>query len=388
LKQIGFNDEIVADMSATGSADLIGELEVVLNDGSAERRVRTLQRLSELLVSSSERLSASQIGVFDEVLLRLLDCVGVRALAELSVALAEFAAPPEQTVRQLARHQNPAVASPLLSKSPILLDKDLVEIAKNRSQQHLVAVAGRQNLSAALTDVILKMAGRDASRALAKNPSARLSKAGLIVLLASAKRDETMAESLGLRPDLPARALRELLSSATATVRARLLKAAPAELKQKIQAELDSVDTQAKPKTQVPMDPSDAHAAVAVLSRTGKLNDSSVNRFAIKQEHTNVVAALVLLSGASVETIAPLMDEAGGEGLIIACRASRLNWQTTSAVLNNRRVAPLSTEQLDQAKEMFEMLFVSTAQYTIRFEPPATGAGSNGNAVAAAGGRG
>src|ERR1700749_2423579 len=121
-------------MSATGSADLIGELEVVLTDGSAERRVRTLQRLSELLVSSSQRLSASQIGVFDEVLLRLLDCVGVRALAELSVSLAEFAAPPEQTVRQLARHQNPAVASPLLSKSPILVDCELVQIAKNRSQ--------------------------------------------------------------------------------------------------------------------------------------------------------------------------------------------------------------------------------------------------------------
>ena len=56
------------------------------------------------------------------------------------------------------------------------------------------------------------------------------------------------------------------------------------------------------------MSPSDAHAAVAVLSRTGKLNDSTVNRFAIRQEHANVVAALVLLSGASVETIAPLMD--------------------------------------------------------------------------------
>ncbi len=374
-------------MSVTASADLIGELDVVLKDGSAERRVRTLQRLSELLVSSSERLSASQIDVFDEVLLRLLDCVGVQALAELSVALAEFAAAPEQTVRQLARHQNPAVASPLLSKSPILIDSDLVEIAKNRSQQHLVAVAARQNLSTALTDVIVKMAGRDASRALSKNPSARLSKAGLIVLLASAKRDETMAESLGLRPDLPAAALRDLLSSATATVRARLLKAAPVELRERIQTELDNIEAKAKPATQSPMRQSDAHAAVAVLSRTGKLNDSTVNRFAIKQEHTNVVAALVLLSGASVETIAPFMDETGGEGLIIACRASRLNWQTTSAVLNNRNVPPLSKQQLDDARQMFDMLFVSTAQYTIRFEPPASGGGSNDNAVASAGGR-
>jgi uncharacterized protein (DUF2336 family) len=387
LKQIGFTGENCRTMNATVSEGLIEELELVLKDGSAEWRVRTLQRLSDLLLSCAERLSPSQIGVFDDVLIRLLDCVGADSLAKLSGALAGFTAPPARTVRKLARHQDSAVAAPLLSRSPALIDSDLVEIAKNRSQRHLVAVASRQNLSKALTDVILKMAGRDASRALAKNPSARLSKAGLIVLLASAKRDETIAESLGLRPDLPSEALQGLLAGTTETVRTRLLKAAPPDRRQKIQAELDSIDAQAEPQLQDPTDLSDAHAAVAALSRTGKLNDSTVNRFAIRREYANVIAALSLLSGAEVETIAPLMNESGGEGLIIACRASRLNWQTTSAVLNNRHVAPLSTQQLEQAQEMFEMLFVSTAQYTIRFEPPAIGAGSNDNAAAATGGR-
>src|ERR1700758_5183729 len=162
-------------MSAAAPAVLIEELEVALQDGSSERRVRTLQRLSELLLCYAKRLSTSQIGVFDDVLLRLLDCVGVGALAELSVALADLEAAPVQTVRRLACHDNPSVAGPLLSRSPILLDKDLVEIANNRSQQHLVAVSSRQNLSEGITDVILKLAGKDASRALARNPSARFS---------------------------------------------------------------------------------------------------------------------------------------------------------------------------------------------------------------------
>jgi uncharacterized protein (DUF2336 family) len=358
-------------MSATVSENLIDEFELVLKEGSAEWRVRTLRQLSELMGSCVERLNTVQIDIFDDMLIRLLDCVGTAALAELSSSMADFARPPTQTIHQLARHKDPVIAGPLLSKSPVLIEADLIEIAKTRSQQHLVAVAGRNNLSAQLTDVILKMAARDASLALARNPSARLSKAGLIVLLAKAKGDETIAEALGLRPDLPPAALRELLSKATPRARARLLKAAPAELKQRIQVELDSIEVPAKPVTNTPMmDSSDAHAAVAVLSRTGKLNDSTVNRFAIKQEHANVVAALVLLSGASVETIAPLMDEAGGEGLIVACRASRLNWQTTSAILNNRRVPPLSKQQLEDGRQMFEMLFVSTAQYSIRFETP------------------
>jgi uncharacterized protein (DUF2336 family) len=380
-----FTNEIVAAMGATASADLMDELEVALKERSAEGRARTLRRLSELLRSCAERLNPSQIGIFDDVLIRLLDCVGATALAELSNVLADFAASPERTVRKLARHQNSAVAAPLLSRSPILVDADLIEIVKSRTQQHLTAIASRQNLNDALTDAILKLAGRDASRTLAKNPSARFSSNGLAVLLVAGKRDETIAESLGLRPDLPAATLQALLSGSSERVRTRLLKAAPAELRERIQTELVSIDAQAKPQAQ-DEDHSEAHAAVAALSRTGKLNDSTVNRFAIRREYANVIAALSLLSGAAVETIAPLMEESGGEGLIIACRASRLDWQTASAVLNNRRVPPLSTQQLEQAKEMFEMLFVSAAQYAIRFEPPgALEAASRSNANAAAG---
>jgi len=109
---------------------------------------------------------------------------------------------------------------------------------------------------------------------------------------------------------------------------------------------------------------------VVVLNHGGKLNDSTVNRFAIRREYPNVIAALSLLSGGTVEVIAPLMEEESGSGLLTACRASRLNWQTTLTVINNRRVPPLSKQQLDQAREVFEMLYVSSAQYTIRFEPP------------------
>jgi hypothetical protein len=155
---------------------------------------------------------------------------------------------------------------------------------------------------------------------------------------------------------------------------------------------LDSVPAPVVPTTTTAAsnDYAEAKAAVVVLNKSGQLNDSSVNRFAIRREYPNVIAALTLLSGATVEIIAPLMEEESGNGLIIACRGSRLNWSTTTAVLNNRRVPPLAKEQLAQAKEMFEMLYVSSAQYTIRFEPPVKAAAQStvgGAAAAAAGGR-
>jgi uncharacterized protein (DUF2336 family) len=355
-------------MAAVASSEVIAELEVAVKDGSPERRSRMLQRIADLLVAGAGRLGPSQLRVFDDVLVRLIDRADARSLSQLSTILAGLAAPPEETIRVLASHENAAVAVPVLLRSP-LPDAVVIELARYRSQQHLAAISGRPTLGEMLTDAVLKHAGRDVSRALARNNGARFSEAGYLLLVATAEHDDAVAEALGLRADLPPAMLNRLLSKATPTVRARLLKAAPPQSREKIQATINSI---AGGADSAPIDADYARALTMVdgLNRVGKLNDSSVNRFAVRREHANVVAALSVLSGAAVETIKRLMEEPGSTGLIVASRASRLNWQTTLSILNNRNVPQLSKDQIERGKALFETLYVSAAQYTIRFEPP------------------
>jgi uncharacterized protein (DUF2336 family) len=377
-------------MTAIASGELLTELEAAARQATPERRARILQRVTELFLSAVAGLSPGQISVFDEVLVHLMERMEPRKLAELSAALADAAPAPQATIRRLARQENASIAVPVLQKSKSLTDADLIEIASHFSQQHLTALSSRANLNEAITDVILKHAGKETARVLARNPTAWFSTLGRAALLIVAERDENVAESLGSRPDLPAESLKKLLTRTTETVRARLLKSAAPEVRERVQAALDSMPAPVAPaRTAAANDYAEATAAVVVLNKSGQLNDSSVNRFAIRREYPNVIAALTLLSGATVEIIAPLMEEESGNGLIIACRGSRLNWQTTAAVLNNRRVPPLSREQLAQSKETFETLYVSSAQYTIRFEPPLKAAVKSavGGAAAAAGGR-
>jgi len=378
-------------MEAIASAELIAELEATAKDGAPERRSRILQGVAQLFLSLSAAgsLNPDQVAVFDSVLLRLMERMDARKLAELSGALAEVASAPQATVRRLARHESASVAAPVLLKSPSLTEADLIDVATHFGQQHLVAISNRPSLNEALTDAILKHAGKEAARVLARNPSAWFSALGFTAFLILAERDDHVAESLGSRPDLPAESLKKLLTRTTEVVRARLLKSASPEVRERVQAVLDREAPAEVPRTAAFDDYTAAKAAIVVLNKSGKLNDSSVNRFAIRREYPNVIAALSLLSGATIEVVAPLMEEEDGSGLIIACRGSRLNWQTTAAVLNNRRVPPLTKEQLEQSKQVFEMLYVSAAQYTIRFESPgkaASKSGSEVSKVAAAGG--
>ena len=131
-----------------------------------------------------------------------------------------------------------------------------------------------------------------------------------------------------------------------------------------------------------PTDYTAAKSTVLALSKAGKLNDSSVNRFAVREERANLIAALSLLSDATIETIEAVVDPCG---LIVACRASRLNWTTTLAVIRYRcGVHAIPPEDIERRREAFEALPLSVAQRTIRFgsvRDLAMGSNSKGKAL-------
>lgn len=110
-----------------------------------------------------------------------------------------------------------------------------------------------------------------------------------------------------------------------------------------------------------------ARPEIIALSRIGKLNDSTVNRFAIRGETANLFTALSVLSGAPIEIVEHVMTDGDCEGLVMACRASRLNWQTTLAILSNRSSTRLSFAERERAQHIFETLLLSTSQWTVRW---------------------
>jgi hypothetical protein len=104
------------------------------------------------------------------------------------------------------------------------------------------------------------------------------------------------------------------------------------------------------------------------LNRKGRLNDSAINRFAVGHDYASVVAALAFLSGSSIEVIEPLIVSSDVEGLVIACKACRLDWATASMIVKNRPGLPqISAEEMEKARQRFESVPLSAAQRAVRF---------------------
>jgi uncharacterized protein (DUF2336 family) len=347
-------------MMANSPADIIVELEEAVTACSPDRCARILEGITHLLTASGDQPRELLVRVVDGVLLRLTERVAAKALVQLSTALAGLEVAPPETLRRLASHDEPDVACPVLLGSQALATADLKALATSSSERHQLAIAARTSIEPVVTEALIKCGG-PICLALIKNPGAEFSDAAYAALIAEADQDGEMMKALVLRPGTPDPVVRKLLSASPG-------QKAPAKPNA---PSVPPVQAAAPASIVTKLPCSAAYAAalpeIVALNRVGKLNDSTVNRFAIRGETANLFTALSVLSGAPIEIVERVVTDDDCEGLVMACRASRLNWTTTLAILSNRSGARLSFAERERAQRIFEALLLSTSQWTMRW---------------------
>lgn len=347
---------------------IIAELEDAVNSGSSQKRVDTLRQVTNLFLHDGERLSEEQVKVFDDVLCLLIARVESRARAELGARLAPIDYAPFEVIQHLARDEEIAVAGNVLAKSSRLRTSDLVEIASTRGQDHLLAISGRANLPEAVTDVIVDRGEREVIRTLANNASARFSDAGYSGMVAHADDDGELAQTLGLRIDLPVSYLRDLLRRATDAVRDRLIAIAPAELREEIKHILKTIAGAAGADPKPARDFTHAEALVRLLKEHDELDEATIVKFAGAKKIDEVAASLAILNNAATEMMARLLEGPRSDLILIPCKAAGLNWPVVETILSTRPLQqPISEETLKLACKDYGKLSLETAQRTLRF---------------------
>lgn len=183
---------------------LIFELDAAVSKASDSWCSELLRQVTDLLLGSLDSYSKEQIEIFDDILVRLIQGAEVPALVELSTKLAPLAAAPVNTVVGLARNEEAAVACPVLEAASALTDQALIDVAMVNRGGHLVAIAGRKQLTEAVTDAVVDRGVVEASLKLASNLGARISERGFVKLIGQAKTDKTLAAAIAAREDMPA----------------------------------------------------------------------------------------------------------------------------------------------------------------------------------------
>ena len=347
---------------------LIADLEAAVQEGSSDKRVAILRQVTNLFVLGAEGFNEEHVDLFGDVLTRLTDQVENRVLAELSSKLAPVANAPNAIVQRFARHDEIAVAGPMLSQSVRLSDSDLIEIAKSKGQMHLGAISERSRLAAAVTDVLVERGDTTVYLKLSRNQGAAFSSAGITALANRAQHDEQLAENLSGRVDLPPAVFQELLAKATETVRARLTAVASPERRIEIQRAIDAAAAQVSREASPQRDFRRAEKVVDDMKARGKLDEAALVQFADDGQFEEMVVALARLCLGPVSLIAPLVQNASYDGLLTACKACDMNWRTFSTIVVKRFPGhPISAADFEKARADFHKMSPATAKRIYRF---------------------
>lgn len=344
---------------------IIAELEDAVRGGSSAKRVDTLRQVTDLFLNDGDRLSADQVQVFDDVLCLLIARVETRAKAELSRRLAPIDYAPFEVIQHLAWDDEIEVAGTVLAQSSRLGTETLVEIASRKGQDHLLAISGRPDLPAAVTDVIVDRGEGRVIRKLANNASANFSEEGYSAIVARAEGDDELIEILGLRIDLPAKFLRDLLRRAKEAVRDRLLSIAPPSIREEIRQILNAIAGEAPARKR---SYGVAEELVKLMKGLNELDDAAVYNFAEAGKFDEVTVSLAVLNDMPLDMMGRLMEGPRNDLILIPCRSAKLNWPTVESILRNRpNEYPIDEPTLEVAQRDFRKLSMETAQRTVRF---------------------
>src|SRR5215468_3788298 len=135
------------------ATSLIPGLDEIVRGDDPKRRADAARRIAELFLEGSAGFKPEHVEFFDSILIGLVPRTGPIVRADIADRLSSIANAPRNLVGRLAR-------------------EDVIEIANEKGQAHLLAMAERPTLTTGLTDVILRRGDREVVRRTAGNAGA------------------------------------------------------------------------------------------------------------------------------------------------------------------------------------------------------------------------
>jgi uncharacterized protein (DUF2336 family) len=251
------------------------------------------------------------------------------------------------------------IASPVLIKSKVLEDTDLIEIVRSRSTQHLLAIAMRRDLSTAVADALVQSGEKDVIRTLLENEDAGISRATMAYLVEQSKAVDEFQEPLVKRRDLPGDLARRMCLWVSAAIRQSLL--------ERFDIDPDTLDDSLEPiareesERQQPAEADAAGELAHTLGEDRKLTPRLLMQTLRRGEVPLFEAMLAEMSGLRPTLIRRLCYEQGGQGLAVLARGISLSREEFAGIyLLTRKARPggasMDPADLGRALEFFDRI--------------------------------
>lgn len=291
---------------------------------SSESRSELTNIIIDLFDNQSSVLSERQRAQMYGILQSIINDIEVSVRQSVAGRLALMDDVPRNLVSKLANDEI-SVAFPILSKSGLLRDAELIEVIKLRTEEHMLAITMRKTVSEPVSDAIVETGREPVIISLLKNANARISTNTMEYLVEQSRRVDSFQEPILNRDELDPNLAKKMFLWVSAALRQHIIsdfkldKSTVDELLEQVTTdEIAAGSRGQKKKVSELADALRDEGLVTVEMLTTALSEGEVPLF---------VALFAQVSKLREHLIQRLVFEAGGEGLAIACRGIGMSEQ-------------------------------------------------------------
>jgi uncharacterized protein (DUF2336 family) len=336
-------------------------------DKSAEGRAVLARIISDLFDKQGDALSDRERGLIFNILHGIIHDIEVSVRGNLSQRLAALPDVPRELITVLANDAID-VSYPVLSKSTVLRDTDLIDVIRLRSLEHQLAVTLRTEISEEVSDVLVETAEESVVGSLLKNQNARISESTMEYLVEQSRRVNTYQEPLLHRNDLNSTLAKRMFMWVSAALRQHIVnryEIDPETVDHLLEeAALEEID-----KTAATRETGNrgAEKLAATLKSEGMVTPKMLVAALTDGEVPLFLAMFAEVTCLNEYLAARIVFEAGGEGLAIACKALDFPEFEFATIFNMSRKTRPNTKRnmkadLRKVLELYRNMTTNAAQ--------------------------
>lgn len=335
-------------------------------DKTAAGRSLLANAMGDFFSQSNDVLTDHERTLMSGILRSLLHTAEMSVRRKLANKLAALDNVPHELIVTLANDEI-EVAYPILVKSKLLYDTDLIEIIRHRTLQHQLSIAMHRALSEGVSDALVENGDEDVIKTLLENTNARIAKSTMEYLVEQSKRVDSFQNPILRRPDLDRELAKRMywwVSAALKIYVAEHFDIDPMVLDEALDATVTEIMAhEAEPGVVVDK----AEELARRLAETRQITPEIMIGVLRKGEVPLFEAMFAEHTGLRLKLVRRFLLEPGGEALAVACKGIGMVKDDFATIFMRTRKARfgkpvINTSELTRVLELFDRVHLEPAQ--------------------------
>lgn len=313
-------------------------------------------------------LTATECDLMRDILRRLTRDVEMAIRIALAERLADDPDAPHDLILLLADDRI-EVARPIILRSPLLTDEDVLELIAECGIAHQEAAAARPNIGMQVTDVLAKSEAESVLVTLVRNVTAKISPMTYETLVEKSRQLASLQDPLARRSDLPQQLATRMCEWVSEAIKGYIVQNYAVEPKV-LNTAIAEAEVWIKNEPAGPKNPpaESAQKLIEKLDRAGQLKAGFLLRVLHQGQIDLFDLAFAKLLALSLAELRQTLYERGPKAVALACRAVGIDRCVFNTVFNLSRQARMMRPLLSEAdKAEIEAVFESFTK-TAAFE--------------------